>query len=82
MAQSKNKLLLITTIFWMLSNKSLTKVAIPSISILLRWIEMDVEETGKENPEEKAKSLLACDPVTRVVIITIIITGNKVITSL
>lgn len=62
----------------MLSSKSLTKVAIPSISILLRWIEMDVEETGKENLEEKAKSLRACALVTRVVIIT----GNEVITSL
>lgn len=38
---------------------------------------MDVEKTGKENPEEKAKSLRACTLVTRVVI-----TGNKVITSL
>lgn len=38
---------------------------------------MDVEETGKENLEEKAKSLRACALVTRVVIIT----GNKVITS-
>lgn len=57
----------------MLSSKSLTK-----ISILLRWIEMDVEETGKENLEDKAKSLRACALVTRVVIIT----GNKVITSL
>lgn len=62
----------------MLSSKSLTKVAIPSILILLRWIEMDVEETGKENLEEKAKFLRACALVTRVVILT----GNKVITSL
>lgn len=62
----------------MLSSKSLTKIAIPSISILLRWIEMDVEETGKENLEDKAKSLRACALVTRVDIIT----GNKVITSL
>lgn len=62
----------------MLSSKSLTKIAIPSISILLRWIEMDVEETDKENLEDKAKSLRACALVTRVVIIT----GNKVITSL